>query len=103
MSVKTCSNDYSAEPGLPVGRVAEFCRYLRENGLQTTTRDAELFIEVLGLAGPGVGVARVEQLWRPIACRSLKDWKIWSELFQLFWFPHKIFVGRFMTIALIFC
>ena len=89
MSVTTCSNDYSAELGLPVRRVAEFCRYLRENGLQTTTRDAELLIEVLGLAGPGVGAARVEQLWRPIACRSLKDWKIWSELFQLFWFPHK--------------
>ena len=89
MSVTTCSNNYSAELGLPVGRVAEFCRYLRENGLQTTTRDAELFIEVLGLAGPGVSPARVEQLWRPIACRSLKDWKMWSELFQLFWFPHK--------------
>lgn len=89
MSVMTFSNNFSGELALPVGRVAEFCRYLRENGLKTTTRDAELLIEVLHLAGPGVSPALVEQLWRPIACRSLKDWKMWSEIFQLFWFPYK--------------
>ncbi|MEC8308581.1 MAG: VWA domain-containing protein [Pseudomonadota bacterium] len=89
MSVMTFSNSCSGELALPVGRIAEFCRYLRENGLKTTTRDAELLIEVLHLAGPDVSPAFVEQLWRPIACRSLKDWKMWSEIFQLFWFPHK--------------
>ena len=64
MSVMTFSNSCSGELALPVGRIAEFCRYLRENGLKTTTRDAELLIEVLHLAGPDVSPAFVEQLWR---------------------------------------
>jgi len=89
MSVMTCYSDYLDETNLPVHRIAEFCRYLRENGFQTTTRDAELFIDVLQLAGRHSHSKRVEQLWRPIACSSLKEWKIWSELFQLFWFPQR--------------
>ena len=90
MSVMTLCSDYSDDWNLPVARIAEFCRYLRENGMRTTTRDAELFIEVLDLIENGADAGRVEQLWRPIACSSLKDWKIWSELFRLFWFPHRV-------------
>ncbi len=90
MSVMTPCSDYSDDWNLPVARIAEFCRYLRENGMRTTTRDAELFIEVLDLIGNDADPGRVEQLWRPIACSSLRDWKIWSELFRLFWFPHRV-------------
>ena len=90
MSVMTPCSDYSGDWNLPVSRIAEFCRYLRENGMRTTTRDAELFIDVLDLVGNGVDPARIEQLWRPIACSSLRDWKIWSELFRLFWFPQRV-------------
>ena len=90
MSVMTPCSDYSDDWSPPVSRIAEFCRYLRENGMRTTTRDAELFIDVLGLVGTRVDPVRVEQLWRPIACSSLRDWKIWSELFRLFWFPQRV-------------
>ena len=90
MSVMTPCSDYLDDWNLPVSRIAEFCRYLRENGMRTTTRDAELFIDVLDLVGTRVDPVRVEQLWRPIACSSLRDWKIWSELFRLFWFPQRV-------------
>jgi len=85
----TCYSDTLDEISLPVNRIAEFCRYLRENGFQTTTRDAELLIDVLQLTGCHGRSKQVEQLWRPIACSSFKEWKIWSELFQLFWFPQR--------------
>ena len=49
MSVMTPCSDYSGDWNLPVSRIAEFCRYLRENGMRTTTRDAELFIDVWDL------------------------------------------------------
>jgi uncharacterized protein with von Willebrand factor type A (vWA) domain len=90
MSLMTSYSDYLDESNLPLNRISEFCRYLRENGFQTTTRDAELFVDVLQLAGSDSHSRRIEQLWRPIACSSLKEWKIWSELFQLFWFPQRI-------------
>lgn len=89
MSPMIYSNDCSLESVLPSVRMTEFCRYLRENGMQITTRDAELLTEVLVLAGGAVSAKRVESLWRPVVCRSLKEWRAWSELFQLFWFPHK--------------
>ena len=85
-----CYNDCSDALVLPVSRIAEFCRYLRENGFQTTTHDAELLISVLHIAGIGSDSKRVEQLWRPIACNTLKEWKIWSEVFQAFWFPQRV-------------
>lgn len=85
----TYSNDYLPESVFPSARIVEFCRYLRENGMQTTTRDVELLTEVLVLAGGVVSARKVESLWRPVVCRSLKEWRAWSELFQLFWFPHK--------------
>jgi len=90
MSLMTSYSDYLDESNLPLNRISEFCRYLRENGFQTTTRDAELFIDVLQLAGSDSHSRRIEQLWRPVACSSLKEWKIWPELFQLFWFPQRI-------------
>ena len=51
MSTTTYSNDSLPESLLPSERITEFCRYLRENGMQTTTRDVELLTEVLVLAG----------------------------------------------------
>ena len=89
MSTTTCFNDSSSESLLPSERITEFCRYLRENGMETTTRDVALLAEVLVLAGGAVSAKRVESLWRPVVCRSLKEWRAWSELFQIFWFPHK--------------
>ena len=89
MSTTTCSNDSLPESSLPSERITEFCRYLRENGMQTTTRDVELLTEVLVLAGGALSAKRVESLWRPVVCRSLKEWRAWAELFQIFWFPHK--------------
>ena len=70
MSTTTYSNDYLLESLLPSERITEFCRYLRENGMQTTTHDVELLTEVLVLAGGAVSSKRVELLWRPVVCRS---------------------------------
>ena len=89
MSTTTYSNDSLPESLLPSERITEFCRYLRESGMETTTHDVELLTEVLILAGGAVSAKRVESLWRPVVCRSLKEWHAWSELFQFFWFPHK--------------
>ena len=82
-------SDYSDDYSFPLSRIAEFCRYLRANGLQITTQDAESFIEVLEIVGKVSDPLQIEQLWRPVACRSLRDWRLWSDLFQLFWFPER--------------
>ena len=86
MSATTSSKNYSVDRPYPLERIAEFCSFLRENEIEATTHDAELMMELLLLAGVVSGPV-VEQLWRPVACRSLKDWRAWPALFNSFWFP----------------
>ena len=42
MSATTSSKNYSVDLPYPLERIAEFCKFLRENEIEATTHDAEL-------------------------------------------------------------
>lgn len=90
MSMTKWSADLSDSHSFPTERVVHFCGYLRDNGIRTTPHDAVLLIEVLGFADTAYSAKRVEQLWRPIVCRSFKEWRHWPVLFNSYWFPHSV-------------
>ena len=90
MSVTIWSEELLADVRLPTERIVGFCDHLRDHGIRTTVQDVTLLIEVLGFCDGALTSRRVEQLWRPIICQSLKEWKLWPSLFKAFWFPQSL-------------
>mgnify|MGYP001196024444 CR=1 FL=1 len=90
MSVTIWFEESLADVNLPLDRIVNFCDYLREHGIQTSVQDASLLVEVLGFCNGGLTSRRVEQLWRPIICQSVREWRLWPKLFTAFWFPQTL-------------
>ena len=90
MSVMIRFEESLADLSLPTERIVAFCDYLRENGIRTSIQDASLLVEVLGFCDGALTSRRVEQLWRPIICQSVREWRLWPRLFNAFWFPQTL-------------
>ena len=82
MSVTIRFEESLADLSLPTERIVAFCDYLRENGIRTSIQDASLLVEVLGFCDGALTSRRVEQLWRPIICQSVREWRLWPRLFN---------------------
>jgi uncharacterized protein with von Willebrand factor type A (vWA) domain len=64
--------------------IVEFCRFVRENGVNAGTRET---IDCLEAAGAVVGADRntFRFAWRSILCSSEDEWVLFDDLFTAFW------------------
>jgi uncharacterized protein with von Willebrand factor type A (vWA) domain len=64
--------------------IVEFCRFVRENGVNAGTRET---IDCLEAAGAVVGADRntFRFAWRAILCSSEEEWVLFEDLFTAFW------------------
>jgi uncharacterized protein with von Willebrand factor type A (vWA) domain len=64
--------------------IVEFCRFVRENGVNAGTRETIDCLEAAGaLAGPDRNTFRFA--WRAILCSSEEEWVLFEDLFTAFW------------------
>jgi uncharacterized protein len=64
--------------------IVEFCRFVRENGVNAGTRETIDCLEAAGaLAGPNRNTFRFA--WRAILCSSEEEWVLFEDLFTAFW------------------
>ncbi len=74
----------------PVGeRLAGFAQLLREYGLPVGPAEQQAMLQAALLLG--VTQARgLEAAWRAIACSNARQWQQWPELFERYWYPHRL-------------
>lgn len=73
----------------PLEKLAGFAAMLRDHGFKVGVAEQQAMAQaaqVLGLAQPG----RTQAAWRAIACHNHGDWRKWPELFERYWFPHRL-------------
>ncbi len=69
--------------------MAQFAAYLREHGL--TVGPAEQQAMLKSLTSLGYTKAQpVSDAWRSIACGNAREWRMWPQVFEQFWFPHQV-------------
>ena len=80
----------SVASALPVSeRLAGFAVWLREHGFSVGSSEQQAMLH----AGEVLGHLKSRDLdaaWRAIACSNARQWQQWPELFEHYWFPHKI-------------
>jgi uncharacterized protein len=76
-------------PQASTERMAGFARYLREQGLNVGPAEQSAMLQAL-CALPNGAVASASAAWRSIACGNARQWRLWPDLFEQFWFPHRI-------------
>ena len=75
--------------GVALERIAGFAAFLRESGLVIGIAEQQAMI-VAVLALPVERSARLETAWRAIACHDPRDWRLWPELFERYWYPQRL-------------
>ena len=73
----------------PLQRVGEFAALLRDHGFRVGVDEQRCMLRVAQRLGPGEPSA-VESAWRAIACSDQRDWRRWQEIFERFWWPHRV-------------
>jgi uncharacterized protein with von Willebrand factor type A (vWA) domain len=73
----------------PVDNLGQFAGLLRDHGFTVGVAEQQSMLE----AAMHLGATRAEDIsaaWRSIACCHVREWRQWPELFDRFWFPHRI-------------
>ena len=74
---------------LPSERIVQFAMLLREHGFQIGPGEqAAMLRAAQWLAGRGA--VAVSAAWRALTCRGPAQWREWPELFERFWFRHRL-------------
>lgn len=75
---------------VPAGqRLAGFCALLRDHGLRVGVAEQQAMLQ----AALVLGALRGEALcaaWRAIACSRVREWRQWPDLFDRYWYPHRL-------------
>lgn len=75
---------------VPAGqRLAGFAALLREHGLRVGVAEQQAMLQAAMALGALRGAALCAA-WRAIACHSPREWRQWPELFDRYWFPHRL-------------
>jgi uncharacterized protein with von Willebrand factor type A (vWA) domain len=74
----------------PVGeRLAGFARLLREYGLPVGLAEEQAMLQATLVLG-ATQARGLEAAWRAIACSNARQWHQWPELFERYWYPHRL-------------
>jgi len=74
---------------LPSQQICSFADYLREHGFLIGLADLEAMLRVTMQLDP-TSYPSLKSCWRGIACCNVDQWRRYPDLFDAFWFPHKI-------------
>ena len=50
--------------------------------------EQQAFVQA-ALAVPAARSAKLDAAWRDIACRDVRDWRRWPDLFERYWHPQR--------------
>ncbi|NDC08314.1 MAG: VWA domain-containing protein [Oxalobacteraceae bacterium] len=93
MSLRFLSSTMVAIPPvpatLPSQQIRSFADYLREHGFLIGLADLEAMLRVTMQLDP-TSYPSLKSCWRGIACCNADQWRRYPDLFDAFWFPHKI-------------
>jgi uncharacterized protein with von Willebrand factor type A (vWA) domain len=73
----------------PLEAIAGFAALLREHGLKVGVAEQQAFVQA-ALALPVDRAAQLDAAWRAVACRDVRDWRRWPELFERYWHPERL-------------
>ena len=73
----------------PLAAIAGFAGSLRDHGFGLGIAEQQAMVRA-ALALPLERWTLIEACWRAIACQDRRDWQQWPELFQRYWFPHRV-------------
>jgi uncharacterized protein with von Willebrand factor type A (vWA) domain len=73
----------------PLEAIAGFAALLRDHGLKVGVAEQQAMVQA-AIALPLQRSAHVGDAWRAIACHGARDWRLWPELFERYWQPHRL-------------
>jgi len=79
----------ATQPQPLTDRLAGFASLLREHGMRIGPAEQQLMLQS-ALALGGLQARPLEAAWRAVACGNARDWRLWPELFQRYWTPHRV-------------
>jgi uncharacterized protein with von Willebrand factor type A (vWA) domain len=74
---------------LPSQQIRSFADYLREHGFLIGLAELEAMLRVTMRLDP-TSYPSLKSCWRGIACTNADQWRRYPDLFDAFWFPHKV-------------
>jgi uncharacterized protein with von Willebrand factor type A (vWA) domain len=79
----------SAPATLPSLQIRSFADYLREHGFLIGLAELDAMIRITINLAPKQ-YPSLKSCWRSIACSTADQWRRYPDLFDAFWFPHKV-------------
>jgi uncharacterized protein len=76
-------------PVVATERLAGFAHFLRQQGFHVGPGEQNQMLRALRCLPSGAS-PNASAAWRAIACGNARQWHLWPELFEQFWFPHRI-------------
>ena len=76
-------------PQAATQRLAGFAQYLREQGFNVGPGEQTQMLHALTCLPSGQSDT-ASSAWRAIACGNARQWRLWPDVFEQFWFPHRI-------------
>lgn len=74
---------------LPHLQIQGFARYLRDHGFLIGLGELDAMLRITLRLAPEQ-YAQLKPCWRGIVCSTFNQWKKYPDLFDAFWFPHKV-------------
>ena len=89
MSVSPAHCAKTASASLPVEQIRHFARYLREHGFLVGFGELDAMLRMAMM----IDITQHKILnacWRGIVCSNPVQWHKYTDLFDAFWYPHKV-------------
>ena len=74
---------------MPSERLASFAGLLREHGLTVGVAEQQAMLQTALHFGP-LQEKPLQAAWRAIACHSHREWQLWPDVYERFWYPEKL-------------
>ena len=73
----------------PSETLAGFAALLRDHGLSVGISEQQAMLSAALALGP-LNQRRLQAAWRSIACHNAREWRLWPDLFNRYWHPHRL-------------
>lgn len=73
----------------PTETIAGFAALLRDHGMTVGVAEQQSMLQATVALG-GLNGERLSAAWRAIACHSAREWRLWPDLFDRYWRPHRV-------------
>ena len=74
---------------LPDLQIRRFASYLREHGFLIGLGELDAMLRITLLLNP-TQYSQLKSCWRGLVCSTPDQWQKYPDLFEAFWFPHRV-------------